>query len=459
MTHRYRNSPPLVSIIIRTRNEERWIGCCLEAVYRQRYENFEVILVDNRSTDQTVAKAEKYPVKVIYIDDFLPGKAINLGIRASSGEVIAILSGHCIPVDENWLGNLVADLEDEQVAGVYGRQEPLSFTPALDKRDLAIIFGLDRKIQIKDSFFHNANSALRRSTWERFPFDETVTNVEDRVWGTQVIGAGLKIVYEPTASVYHYHGIHQGRNIERAERVVQILDNLQGNRQQYAELPHNDAVIAAIIPIRGKALQADGVYALQYTIGYLRSCHLVKHIVVSTDNRETAEIAKSLGADTPFLRPESLSKEYVDLPNVLAYSLQRVEESIGIVDLVVIAEETHPFRPPGMLEAMIRETVNGGNDTTVAAYRESRRLWQSDADGIRQIGESSFMPRSLRQTQVHIGLLGLCCVTHPTFVRDRSVFGPHLGLHPVDHPLSTVEIRDERTLRDCIPLLENWHHE
>ena len=50
----------LVSIIIRTKNEERWISSCLQSVYSQTYQNIEVILVDNYSTDKTVEKAKKF---------------------------------------------------------------------------------------------------------------------------------------------------------------------------------------------------------------------------------------------------------------------------------------------------------------------------------------------------------------------------------------------------------------
>ena len=90
---------PLVSIIIRTKNEEKWISACLKSVFRQQYKNIEVIIVDNESTDRTVAKAQEFPIKLVTIKDFFPGKAINDGIRASSGEYIVCLSGHCIPVN------------------------------------------------------------------------------------------------------------------------------------------------------------------------------------------------------------------------------------------------------------------------------------------------------------------------------------------------------------------------
>ena len=53
---------PKVSIIIRTKNEERWISPCLEAIHTQKYKDFEVIIVDNDSTDRTVIKAKKLRV-------------------------------------------------------------------------------------------------------------------------------------------------------------------------------------------------------------------------------------------------------------------------------------------------------------------------------------------------------------------------------------------------------------
>ena len=76
---------------------------------------------------------------------------------------MVFISSHCIPVDKFWLKNLVNAIEENsKYAGVYGRQEPMSFSSPSDKRDLLLVFGLDRKIQEKDSFFHNANSIIKK---------------------------------------------------------------------------------------------------------------------------------------------------------------------------------------------------------------------------------------------------------------------------------------------------------
>ena len=86
-----------VSIIIRSKNEEKWIGLCLESIFSQNYQNFEVILVDNNSKDATVKKAENWPIKILEIEKFLPGDAINQGIDQSSGDIIGLLISPLYP--------------------------------------------------------------------------------------------------------------------------------------------------------------------------------------------------------------------------------------------------------------------------------------------------------------------------------------------------------------------------
>ncbi|MFQ5693831.1 MAG: glycosyltransferase, partial [Nitrospinota bacterium] len=157
-------------------------------------------------------------------------RALNRGMRASGGEFLVCLSGHCIPVHNKWLDRLVADFGPPEVAAVYGRQEPLPDSHTFDKRDLWNIFGLDRKVQVKDSFFHNANAMIRRDVWERIPFDEELNGVEDRDWAKRVIASGYHIVYEPQASVYHPHGIHQTMDAARAERVVKMIELINGRQ-------------------------------------------------------------------------------------------------------------------------------------------------------------------------------------------------------------------------------------
>lgn len=102
------------SIIIPARNEEQNIKACLQSIAQLNYPNelFEVIVMDDFSTDATVATAQQFPfVKVLELKTLLnekinsyKKKAIELGIAASTGDYIVTTDADCI-VPENWLSN------------------------------------------------------------------------------------------------------------------------------------------------------------------------------------------------------------------------------------------------------------------------------------------------------------------------------------------------------------------
>jgi len=434
----------MISIIIRTKNEERWIGSCLEAVARQSRKDFEVVLVDNNSTDKTVDKARQYGVILVTIDEFRPGAAINRGIEASSGDVIVVLSGHCIPVDEHWLDNLVEGLSDQTVAGIYGRQEPLAFTSDLDKRDLLITFGLDQRVQIKDSFFHNANSAFRRAVWEEHPFDEEVTNIEDRLWAHQVQEAGLKILYEPTASVFHHHGIHHEGDPDRCESIVNIIESI-GQQAMSSSANNIDAArlnIVVIIPVREEGLRLLADRPLyEYAIAHAKQSSLVNTIAVSTDDKSVAAQATETGADIVLMRQSGQSRFDVILELLMQSSLNMLEEQGNIPDALVMLEPTFPFRGEGLLDKLINRFVEGGFDTVIPAKTEYNSCWMEEEGNYRRV-DSGYISRRFK-TPFYTGLKGLCCVCSPATVREGQLFGENVGLSRIDDAIPTIEVRSD----------------
>ena len=424
---------PLVSIIIRTKNEERWIDHCLGAIETQNFSDYEIILVDNNSEDRSVKIARKYTEKIISVKEFFPGKAINEGIRASLGKYIVVISGHCIPKNNVWLEKLIEPLENDKtglLAGVYGRQEPLSSSSPLDKRDLTVVFGLDERIQKKDSFFHNANSAFSRRIWGKFPFDEKTTNIEDRMWGAEVIKNGYHIHYTPHASVYHYHGINQGGKLDRAEKIVNIIENLEGPAISLSKLIIDKLNIIGVIPIKGSPTHFEGKNLLAESIAYLKECSLISEIYVSTDNLETAKIAKKNGGLAPFIRPIELSSEDVGLPDVLKYSVEEIEK-IRKVDLVVIIEENYPFRPIGLPSKLINNIIEGGYDTVCASIIEERSIWLDTQETISSIGDNLMGSRSTKPEKIHINLFGLGAVTYVDNIRNKKILSNKVGLSSV----------------------------
>lgn len=444
-----------VSIVIRAKNEERWIGAVLKAVYEQTVRDHEVILVDNRSTDRTVEKAKKFGVRVVTIDDYRPGRALNLGIRASQGEFLVCLSAHCVPRDRHWLEKLLANFDDPRVAGVYGRQEPLAQTSAQDKRDLLIAFGLDRRVQVKDSFFHNANSVIRRSVWEELPFDETVTNIEDRVWAQVVLARGYTLVYEPEASVYHHHGIHQNGNEERCLSVTRVMESLDLLSSREEEGLLERMAIMAVIPVKGEVPELCGRPLWEYTVERALQSRLIKNVIVSTDNPALARAAQEAGAEVPFLRPPSLAFEgIIGIEAVFQFTLEEIEKRGLLPDLVVTLNVQFPFRPPGLLDDLIRLHFETGFDSVFPGVPTYRSCWVESQGDLKRVDEG-FHPHQIKRP-VHIGYVGLGCVTLPSTLRAGRLLADRVGILEVLDVYSTIEVKDALSLNMASKLFPEW---
>lgn len=444
-----------VSIIIRTYNEERWIGECLESIKSQTLNDFEIILVDNLSSDKTVEKARHvYPdLTIMEIEDYLPGRALNEGIRHSGGEYFVCLSAHCIPVNERWLETLRDNFDTyDKLAGVYGRQVPIESSNPVDKRDLIRTFGPEKRVQTQDTFFHNANSIVRRDVCEEFPFDEKVTNIEDQIWADDVLNNGYKVVYEPDAAVYHHHGINQGNHTERTRSVVRTMENnlIQGQdmSSDVTQSPLNptDIDIVSFIPLRQK--DESGVdtneVLIKQTLQATDRAEYLDSVFISTDAEYIAEKATEWGASDSFLRPAELSAQDVGVDEVYRFTLEELEDFGRYPDLVVTLDITHPFRPPGFLDDIIRYTIKEGYDSAVPVYQEYRPSWIKEGDKLTQLNEHDIRPS---RTPVQVGLNSLGLVTYPDNLRRGERIAGDLGLYPIENPLATIEIRNRDDLK------------
>lgn len=446
---------PTVSIIIRTRNEERWISACLESVSKQEFKDFEVIVVDNGSTDKTLEKVRmgEKVAKVVPIEDYLPGKALNSGIRESSGRYIVCLSGHCIPVNSSWLGNLVKNVRLPKVAGVYGKQQPLSYSSDFDKRDLLITFGLDRRVQVKDSFFHNANSIIRRAVWEEIPFDDQATNIEDRIWAKQVLDRGYRIIYEPEASVYHYHGIHQNADAERCQKVVQILEGLDLDALgKSIDAKKIDTV--AVVPVKGGVAVLGKRPLLEYTIARCKQSRYVKHTVVASENEDTLELAKRLGADICLKRPEAFSRDYVDIIETLKFCVEELESKGLIPDIVLYLSVNCPFRRRNFIDHILERLANGGFDSILPTVAERKSCWVKENGGMKRIDEG-FMPSRLKRP-VHIGISGLGTATYTDVIRQGERLGRRIGIIELDDIVYTIDAGRQNGRELAEMVIDRW---
>jgi len=436
---------PKIAVVIRARNEESWIGYCLDMVFRQDYPDFEVIVVDNESTDHTQQVVARYPVKqVISIQDYRPGRALNDGIRASKAPLIACLSAHCIPKDAGWLRALATGFADPSIAGVYGRQLPLAYSTALDKRDLLTIFGLDRRLQTKDYYFHNANSMIRRDVWQEIPFDETLANIEDRHWGKAAIRAGYRLAYEPDAAVYHHHGVNQNNDPERADGVSTVLDLI--DEEIAADLPENlkpeNCNVVAVVPVLGEPRDLQGIDLFANLLDQLQDARYVRAVYAFAESDRARALAEARGIAF-IARPAALRDRNRTLGEALQYALGEIERGGDFPQSVLYVNYLCPFRPLHLFDELITEQQYKGLDTVFPGYVDYNDHWMtSAADAFERISESR-RPGPDRP-RLYRSLYGLGCTTAAAVIRQGRLVGGKIGIVPIHDHIYTLRCTDER---------------
>lgn len=198
----------LVSVIIRTLNEEKYLPELLQGIHDQQSKSFDVetIVVDSGSTDSTVSIARKFGAKVICItkNDFTFGRSLNIGCEKSNGSFLVFVSGHCVPVGSEWLEALVQPLLSGS-AYTYGRQVARDTTKFSEEMLFQKYFPKNYSAHPHGIFCNNANAALKRELWASFKFDESLPGCEDLHLANQIVTAGLQVKYVPDAPVYHVH--------------------------------------------------------------------------------------------------------------------------------------------------------------------------------------------------------------------------------------------------------------
>lgn len=202
------------SIVLLTRNAGKQFRLLLNGIYSQTGVEFEVILIDTASTDETLEIAAGYPIDKIQsvsVRDFGHGKTRNLGAELARGKYVVYIAQDALPLDSNWVSNLVRHFDDTKVAGVFGRQIPKegckppdTYSYREDYPNKGEVLSITNR-RYRNVIFSDVNSALRKEVLIRYPFLNDLLVSEDNCWANLVISKGYDIVYEPRAAVVHSH--------------------------------------------------------------------------------------------------------------------------------------------------------------------------------------------------------------------------------------------------------------
>jgi len=194
------------TVIMRTKNSSDIIAQTLKALFSQKYTDFELLVVDSGSTDDTLEIVSTYPHKLIKVkpEDYHPGKVLNMAIKQTNTPFIVFLNSDTVMLTSDTLKTLINTQNQDDVDAVFSRQIARPEAKPWVRKDYEIAFPNNTKSP--DWMFYSIPLAsMKKTAWELIPFYTQTWASEDTKWGYDAKEQGLNVIYEPKAMVMHSH--------------------------------------------------------------------------------------------------------------------------------------------------------------------------------------------------------------------------------------------------------------
>jgi GT2 family glycosyltransferase len=198
---------PRVSVVVALHNAERTLHECLDSLQRLRYPDYEVIVVNDGSTDGSGAIMARFPHRCITTANRGISAARNEGLRAATGEIVAYIDSDAY-ADPDWLGHLATTYMESDVAGVGGP----NIVPRSDNWQAQCVYrapGGPTQVMLDDQSAEHipgCNMSFRKAALDDISgFDPIFTKAADDVdvcW--RLLDRGHRLGFSPSAVVWHH---------------------------------------------------------------------------------------------------------------------------------------------------------------------------------------------------------------------------------------------------------------
>lgn len=223
--------------------------------------------------------------------------------------------------------------------------------------------------------------------------------------------------------------------------------------------------VLALIPARGgsKGLSRKNVRPLAgkpliaWTIEAARGCALIDRVVVTTDDREIADVARASGAEVPFLRPPDLAQDHTTTEATLQHAVRELDATGWRADIVVFLQPTDVFRRAAWLVEAVRTLVDQPQiDSAFVVHETHKNFWKLDEEE-RPVKLSWFTygPRQKRRPILREDT-GLACATRADLVRQGLRIGERVHVIRNKDFATSIDIHDEFDIWLAEKIITEW---
>lgn len=212
---------PLVSVVIPNYNGAATIEHCLEAAFASHYANFEVIVVDDGSADDSLERIQRFPCRVVQMPRHAgAGAARNAGARASRGEVLFFTDADCL-LQPDALAQAVAALGGAADVAVGGTYTPVPSLPRFfDRFQSAFIHYFETKQAPTADYLATHALALGAATFRRHAgfAEDALPILEDVEFSHRLRRGGCELIMNAALQVRHVFDYSLAKSLRNAFR-------------------------------------------------------------------------------------------------------------------------------------------------------------------------------------------------------------------------------------------------
>lgn len=196
---------------------------------------YEIVIVDNDSTDHSLQVAQKFNCKIVHLPkgEFTYGKAINVGIANSEGEYIMIISSHVLLLQNDFLEKIPFYFSDNKIAGLrfINTSAPQQLVESVKKgvQKIEAIDDMNFANKYWNNLIVNHCSAIRKSCWEIETFNELLNAGEDKLWALNILKQGYHLLYNVPVYYAYVAEISMNRKISKRVREEYSKKMIIGN--------------------------------------------------------------------------------------------------------------------------------------------------------------------------------------------------------------------------------------
>ncbi|MEN6382574.1 MAG: glycosyltransferase [Rectinema sp.] len=384
---------PKVSIYMPTYNYGRYIEEAIQSVIKQTMDDWELIVIDDGSTDNTMEVIKQFAdnpqIRIISQENKGLNVTNNIAIRLASGKYIVRLDPDD-SLDENMLLVLSNVLDTKPDVGLvypdyYIVDIKGDIIEAVRRQKIA------EEVELLDLPAHGACTMGRREVLHDLGYDETYTCQDGYDLWLRAIRKYKPYNVNIPLFYYRQHSLSLTRNQDK------ILGTRRNIKKNYVDKFHNGERpdVLGIVPVVKHPLysQADpfvrigGLSLLEYTLNAAQDAEYLSHIVLAADDKEMLEFGKKRYPNlVPLLRDKAYSKSSIGMGELLRYVLHEVAPSLPkMPDAVCTLFVNCPLRRSRYIDKAIDTMVVFDVDTVISVEEELAFCYQHKRHGLSAI--------------------------------------------------------------------------